>query len=348
MAASAPVEDLSAVVRFGGSTPDVYTSKAPIWAPDKGQRAIFGGFLLAQSVAAAQATAPAGGPYYVHALQSTFLKAASATPSIEYHVERVADGRNFLTRLVRAVQAGVCVYVATVGLQRYGVSSDNALRYGGAPLPRALRDASPEDAGLSDSVTVLTEMGFPMAIKGLLMEPHEWRHLPRVWPPSPAGAGEDEGEDAATTRFRLHSFVRASAPFSDAAEPGKRPEQGSTPTDVAAHQAAMVFLSDSWFIYTANLASRDPRLRAGLAAIGLEASVSHNVWYHEPAGPGARADIWVACERETSWARDGRLLLHQKMWTWPEGRLVLSCTQEGALRLREGSSNGKVPNGPNL
>jgi len=77
-----------------------------------GGSGLFGGLLLAQFVSAANCTVAAGRePHSVHAF---FLHHGHAGTPIEYHVERVRDGRTFSQRNVTAVQDGRMVANAVV------------------------------------------------------------------------------------------------------------------------------------------------------------------------------------------------------------------------------------------
>jgi acyl-CoA thioesterase II len=66
----------------------------------------------------------------------------------------------------------------------------------------------------------------------------------------------------------------------------------------------------------------------------VQTSVNHSVLFHEPA---ARADEWMVSERSASWAADGRVLVEQRFWSRDTGRLVLTCWQEGLVRVNKAS-----------
>ncbi len=72
-------------------------------SPDKGER-MFGGQFLAQSLAAAQATLPAGRD--VHSLHAYFLRPGDVDLPLLLRVEEVRDGRAFSSRQVVAEQRG--------------------------------------------------------------------------------------------------------------------------------------------------------------------------------------------------------------------------------------------------
>lgn len=73
-------------------------------SPDRGAR-IYGGQLLAQSLAAAQQTLSDG--RRVHVTHSVFLKAGDPALPVEFSVDRLRDGRSFSQRQVTASQNGV-------------------------------------------------------------------------------------------------------------------------------------------------------------------------------------------------------------------------------------------------
>ena len=75
----------------------------------------YGGQLVAQAVAAAQSTVDRDRA--AHSTHGYFLSAGSLDSPIEYHVERLRDGRTFSSRRVDARQNGRLVYSATVSFQ---------------------------------------------------------------------------------------------------------------------------------------------------------------------------------------------------------------------------------------
>ncbi|TLD16092.1 uncharacterized protein PgNI_01922 [Pyricularia grisea] len=339
MSQQAPVEPLVSVVPAPEVGLNVFTSEIPPWTPGKGVRGIFGGFLIAQAVRAAQhSTEPT---FAVHALQSVFLKPGKATSQIYYHVDRLADGRNFATRLVRTVQDGAVIFVATVGLQRQDPAGGSLpFRNLEHALPPPDMDGKgPDDIPDASKDHLLFMVGFKTSTSesSSIDDPFEWRHLldrpaeeaGQPAPPSPP-------QPTAPHSFRLRSYVRSS-PLSRAAGP-------------AEHLASLAFLTDEWLIALVNLAHPEMlsrRRREPLTietaeqvntvrapTIAVQASMHHNVLFHDA---GARADGWLISERRTSWAGEGRVLVEQRFWSLETGRLVLSCWQEGLVRLKDGS-----------
>lgn len=71
---------------------------------DLGFRALFGGQVVGQALAAAMQTTPEDGDWAPHSLHNYFLLPGTVTDPVFYQVERLRDGRSFCTRQVIAVQ----------------------------------------------------------------------------------------------------------------------------------------------------------------------------------------------------------------------------------------------------
>ncbi len=85
-----------------------------LWRPAR-SRAVFGGQVVGQALAAAQKTVPDA--YRVHSLHSYFLRPAQLQP-IVYYVTRLRDGASFVTRSVRAMQRGQAIFQCTASFHR--------------------------------------------------------------------------------------------------------------------------------------------------------------------------------------------------------------------------------------
>lgn len=86
---------------------DVFTSQS-LWVP-YGARGVFGGQVIGQSLVAAGRTVPA--PLGLHSQHCYFLLPALVSPPIEYHVDRIRDGRSYANRIVKAVQNGRAIFI---------------------------------------------------------------------------------------------------------------------------------------------------------------------------------------------------------------------------------------------
>lgn len=161
---------------------------------------------------------------------------------------------------------------------------------------------------------VLLRMGYPQKlIDHAPPDPIDWRHMPLGSPPA--------GQDASP--FRLQSFVRAAPLASD------RPQT---------HLAALAFLTDEWVLGTPGLSMPDVTgtwSRKTGGAVPFQATLNHAVTFHDST---VRADEWLVSERSTTWADGGRVLVQQKLWSRNSGKPVLSCWQEGLVRLGSGKT----------
>lgn len=76
---------------------------------------LYGGHVLAQSLAAAIATVDPA--YAVHSLHAYFIRPGTSDEPVTYVVDRLRDGRSFVTRSVVAQQAGRAILHASCSFQ---------------------------------------------------------------------------------------------------------------------------------------------------------------------------------------------------------------------------------------
>ena len=84
--------------------------------PDTVRQRVYGGQVAAQALIAASRTVDQD--FHVHSLHSYFLLPGDYQVPIIYDVERIRDGRSFLTRRVVARQHGRSIYYQTLNFQR--------------------------------------------------------------------------------------------------------------------------------------------------------------------------------------------------------------------------------------
>ena len=96
--------------------------------------------MIAQCLSAAQATIPASNPeFLVHSMHCYFVLAGDATIPILYHVERVRDGKSFITRTVQARQRGKCIFTTTLSFMREGSGGEKAVEHAWG-MPEGVRE----------------------------------------------------------------------------------------------------------------------------------------------------------------------------------------------------------------
>jgi acyl-CoA thioesterase-2 len=103
---------------------------------DLGYRALFGGQVLGQALAAAQLTLPEG--RITHSFHSYFLLPGDANKPVVFDVEIVRDGRSFSSRRVKAIQNGKNIFFMTASFQ----SPEKGLEHQYAEMPKV---PPPED-----------------------------------------------------------------------------------------------------------------------------------------------------------------------------------------------------------
>jgi acyl-CoA thioesterase-2 len=98
---------------------DGWVGDAPDWFGDY----LFGGFVIAQAIAAATQDAPDG--RRLHSMHAYFLRPITSTGPISYRVRTLREGRSFATRRVEATQFGkpvldmTCSFTADVDREVY-------------------------------------------------------------------------------------------------------------------------------------------------------------------------------------------------------------------------------------
>ncbi|KAE8324186.1 thioesterase-like superfamily-domain-containing protein [Aspergillus sergii] len=328
------------------SAKDVFTNTRPLWHPP-GARGIYGGAAIAQSLAAAMRTVPS--EFAVHSMHCYFVLAGDSEIPILYHVERVRDGRSFITRTVQARQRGRPIFTTTLSFSRANSGGKKKLEHA-----TSMPDVTLPDDSSADVKRRLYNAG------GGPFESHKLGTVNR---------DSSKPEDK-----RIRRCMRARGNISEAG--GHH-----------AHLSALAYVTDSYFIGTVSRVHDIPRfaspaeLKAVLNAlknpsdldddeisrafkelkeeeaaelrrqlegalskaedpknkhkhkeVGMMVSLDHSIYFHNPWA--FRADEWMVTEMESPWAGEGRGLVLQNIWS-KDGTLIATCTQEGVVRLKQ-------------
>ena len=105
--------------------------------PNRPGSRIFGGQVLAQSLAAAYNTIET---LHAHSMHAYFIRPGDVAKPVLYEVERIRDGRSFATRRVVAVQNGEAIFSLDVSFQIAEPGMEHSVAIPNVPLPQELAD----------------------------------------------------------------------------------------------------------------------------------------------------------------------------------------------------------------
>ena len=188
-----------------------------------------------------------------HSLHAYFLLAGDPKVPIIYQVDRIRDGKSFITRRVVAIQHGHAIFFMGVSFQRIepGLTHQFAMPKVAAP------EELPSDSELRKNM--LRQMPAPVRAyfereRPIELRPVEFdRYLGKKHP---------EG--------KFHLWIRAS---------------GSLPDEPAIHQCVLAYASDMAVLDAAMI----PHGRTLFEKSIMAASLDHAMWFHRPC----RADDWL-------------------------------------------------------
>ncbi|MCS6986985.1 MAG: thioesterase family protein [Sphingomonadaceae bacterium] len=229
-------------------------------------RALFGGQVLAQALAAATVTAPEDRS--VHSLHGYFLRAGQADRAVIYQVERTRDGGRFSTRRVTAIQEGEPIFHMELGFHtgEEGFAHQRDIPEG-MPGPEELLDLAGLAERLGDRLPEFLRRRFLGGARPV-----------EVRPVDPIAFLDGRGREP-----RRRFWVRM--PSAEGAGPRDQP-------------ALLTYVSDYWLAGTAVLPHAAPLPSAGI----FLASLDHAMWFHHPSC----VSDWLLFETVSPVARAGR------------------------------------------
>lgn len=253
---------------------------------------VFGGQVLGQALRAAAHTTnrPA------HSLHGYFLHGGDIAAPIIYQVDRLRDGKSFVSRQVRAIQHGKLIFTALVSFS----PEEDGLNYQvDTPNYPAAQDLKSEQ-----ELKKLVASFLPETVRANFMRE---RHF-EIRPINPTNPFNPQPEAPARAHWmRVHDAKH------------------ELPNDPALHQALVAFASDYALMGTAlmphGISFMTPNLQA--------ASLDHSIYFHQPIN----AADWLLYDMDATVTSSARGLNFGRIWQ--NGQLVASTVQEGLMRLRE-------------
>ncbi|KAI1875955.1 uncharacterized protein JN550_001451 [Neoarthrinium moseri] len=300
--------------------PDIFTNTRELWHPP-GARGIYGGAVIAQTLAAAQRTVPAD--FVVHSFHCYFVLAGDSGVPILYHVERVREGRSFCTRTVQARQRGKAIFTVTMSFTKENSGGAQQVQHA-AKMPADVRP--PPDDYVEEQLGGGTSPFESYRIEVTDKDGPPELKKTRQWVRARGKISESGGHQAHLSALayvsdsyfigtvsRIHRLWRF---------PFKAEDLHKLSPEVRNHVVKLNEFEGSGSV-------EDMK---GRPAIGMMVSLDHTIYFHNPKK--VRADEWMFAEMESPWAGDGRGVVTQRIFS-KDGTLLATCFQEGVVRLKQ-------------
>jgi acyl-CoA thioesterase-2 len=209
-------------------------------SPDEHVQRVFGGQVAGQALVAAARTVDGDAP--VHSLHAYFLRPGDPRVPILYTVDRIRDGRSFVTRRVVAVQHGQAIFNLSASFQRPEDGFEHGLTMPAVPPPESVADWRTEWASVAHLIGDRFER--PRAI--------DLRYVSGAPPTRTKTSGRNQ-----------QVWLRAAGPL---------------PDDPLLHTCLLTYASDMTLLDTALL----PHGTSSLDDSIMLASLDHAMWFHRP------------------------------------------------------------------
>ncbi|MBF7072781.1 acyl-CoA thioesterase II [Glaciecola sp. MH2013] len=241
---------------------------------DLGFRALYGGQVLGQSIAAAYQTVEP--THVIHSLHSYFLLPGDAKKPVVYDIENVRDGRSFSSRRVKAIQNGRIIFDMTASFQK----PEDGLSHQFAKMPKV---ASPDK--------VQQDIRFYEDNYDKLSD-HMKESLSYHRPVDIRTVDSANGYTAEKRDPKRCIWMKSRDSLDD--------------SPLSMHQASLAYASDYHFLSTSlqphGLAVHDKSLRL--------ATIDHAMWFHKPF----KFDDWLLYEMESPFSGTARGLVQGKVF----------------------------------
>jgi acyl-CoA thioesterase-2 len=210
-------------------------------SPDVERQRVFGGQVAGQALVAAARTVD--DRFHVHSLHAYFLRPGDPAVPILYEVDRIRDGRSFITRRVVAIQHGKAIFNLAASFHRPEGGLDHQMPMpNDVALPETLPDFKERYRDFADLFGDDYERDRPI----------DTRHVD--WSPS-------DRKEALPPYQRV--WLRA---------------DGKLPDDPVLHVCVLTYASDMTLLDTSLL----PHAVGTMAGQIMMASLDHAMWFHRP------------------------------------------------------------------
>ena len=210
-------------------------------SPEVKRQRVFGGQVAGQALVAAARTVDEG--YHVHSLHAYFLRPGDTSVPILYEVDRLRDGRSFITRRVVAIQHGRPIFNLSASFHIVEEGFDHQ-----SPMP----DNVPDPESLPDFATRWKEWAEIMGDDYTRDRPIDTRNC--EWAP---------GDRKRALPAKQEVWLRA---------------DGVLPDDPVLHACVVTYASDMTLLDTTVL----PHAVGAMEENLMMASLDHAMWFHRP------------------------------------------------------------------
>lgn len=218
--------------------------------PESVRQRVYGGQVAAQALVAAARTVEE--EYHVHSLHSYFLLPGDYSVPIIYDVERIRDGRSFVTRRVMARQHGRPIYYQTVSFHRSqeGFEHQDAMPSVGDPeqgmdLVELMRQRGNDEADALGKEWAALEVRYLGNTRYGLPEDPVHRSQAQMWIRIQGGLGDDPLEHLATFTYASDVSLLGASLAAHETDP-TRVQMASLDHTIWFHRP---FRADEWWLY---------------------------------------------------------------------------------------------------
>ncbi|MDD3763308.1 MAG: acyl-CoA thioesterase II [Nevskiales bacterium] len=258
---------------------------------DLGGTSVFGGQVIGQALVAAGRTADSAVPHSLHAY---FLRPGDMSLPIVYEVDRVRDGRTFVTRRVQAIQNGHPILSMIASFQHTEDGPEHQIAMPDVPPPEKLASMKDLTDKWIDATPDIPDRVYYALTRELAIEfkpVTPWNLLdPTREPPT------------------QNIWFRAA---------------GELPDDPVLHRCVLAYASDFNLLSTA----LRPHGKSWYTRGMVIASIDHALWFHRDV----RVDDWLLYSMDSPTSQGARGLSRGLIYD-RNGRLVASVAQESLMR----------------
>ncbi|MEP0519508.1 MAG: acyl-CoA thioesterase II [Hyphomicrobiales bacterium] len=259
-------------------------------SPQDGWQRVYGGQVIGQALVAASRTVDGRG---LHSLHAYFLRPGDPSLPINYHVERVRNGKSFSTRRVVAYQHDMEIFMMSASFQVDEAGMEHQIEMPDIPGPDELVSEADMKA------MMLSQPNVPAPVKRYWERdrPIEFR---------PISLKHYVSQDKLPPQ--QHVWVRSSSPL---------------PDDPALQKCALAYMSDMTLLDT-SLFAHGMNMFVGKLQM---ASLDHAMWFHRPFA----AHEWMLYTQDSPSASNARGFCRGSLYK-SDGTLIASVAQEGLIR----------------